>query len=162
MNNTTLHATPYGVTARMMWGCSQFPWTCYGTPHGSNRVIPILCVLRVSVVTKAATWVRYFSDDRKRRSRQAPRRPTRHDGAEQRGSIEVSFHQAYGTTFITGSVGLWLVSYQPFNLIDVVFCHQITARLEVKTSDIRIFRFIDQIIQPDIDLSPLTGCNGAI
>ena len=41
MNSMTLHSIPYGVTACDV-SSSQFPWTYYVTPHGSNPGYPHL------------------------------------------------------------------------------------------------------------------------
>ncbi|GIV92028.1 MAG: hypothetical protein KatS3mg056_0737 [Chloroflexus sp.] len=55
MNSTTLHATPCGVTACTMWGVASSHRRATRTV--ATRVIPGLYVLRLSVVTKIATWV---------------------------------------------------------------------------------------------------------
>ncbi|GIV64650.1 MAG: hypothetical protein KatS3mg045_1989 [Bellilinea sp.] len=52
MNSSTLLSTPYGVTACTMWSFHR-----RATPRltAATRIMPILCVLRVSVVTKGGS-----------------------------------------------------------------------------------------------------------
>ncbi len=55
-----------------------------------------------------------------------------------------------------GRVHALLIAHQPLNLIDVVLRRQIAARLQIKSGHIGIFWLVDQIIEPDINLSPFS------